>query len=204
MAGRRVQQHFYAIYSDASISKILLTDPEFTETLQPSQEFTIPRSCDNPLQCGISFQQNSLSEIYIPNKDNNSLIQLKIKDETLVASDIQGSCVFSDFALQPNIDDFPLLIACVLTENDTIRYVFSNTYGNVSNTTDVSLEVQAVVNPIILTLPNNNDEDADCTNSMRIVSINAQNKVVVLGPELCDTPQLQTVDPPCVLYIFIR
>ena len=195
---RQVPQQLYAIYSDACISNISLTDAEFIETLQPNQEFTIPRSCDNPLQCGIPFQQNGLSEIYIPNKDNNSLIQLKIKDGILVTSDIQGSCVFSDFALQPNVDGFPLLIACVLTENDTIRYMFFNTYGNVSNMTDVSLEVQAVVNPIILTLPNNYDEDTDCTDSMRIISINAQNKVIVLGPELCDMPRLQTVDPPCI------
>ena len=88
-------------------------------------------------------------------------------------------CVFNDFVLQPNVDDYPLLIVCVLTENDDhIRYILSNPYGNVTRNGIESVPLQeAVVSPIILTLPNN-EEETDA-NLMWIISINTLNQVVV-------------------------
>ena len=193
---RQAPELVYVIYSDAHISNISLSYGGFTnsevEGVQPSQDLIIPLSCDNPLQCGIPTQQNMLSEIYIPNKENTSLILLKIEDENLYSYNITTPCVFNDFALQPYVDDYPLLIACVLTENDAIRYILSNQYGNVS----IDREwIQAVVNPIIV---------APLLSSfMYIISINNQNEVVVveLGPGDSESRHkfpLPTLAPPCV------
>ena len=113
------------------------------EIIQPSQQLTIPLSCDNPLQCGVVPQQNGYSEIYIPNEDNSSLILLKIEGEVLSTHNIETPCVFNDFALQSNVDDYPLLIACVLTEDDDrIRYILSNPYGNVTRNGIESVPLQ--------------------------------------------------------------
>ena len=78
MASKQASQQLYVVYINASITKISLTHPAI-KTLHPSQSLTVPFSCDNPLQCGISTQQDSLSEIYIPNMGNTGLILLKIK-----------------------------------------------------------------------------------------------------------------------------
>ena len=189
-------QQIYAIFSDASISNISLISSRM-EIIQPSQELTVPLSCDNTLQCGVVPQQNGCSEMYIPNEDNSSLILLKIEGEKLYTHSTRTPCVFNDFAVQPNDDNYPLLIACVLTENDDrIRYVLSNQYGNVTRNGIESVPLQrGVVSPIILTLSNDDEVDV---NSMRIISINAQSKVIVFRPgdlEL-DTPPL-TFDQPC-------
>ena len=169
------------------------------EIIQPSQKLTVPLSCGNPLQCGVLPQQNGYSEMYIPNEDNSSLILLKFEGEMLQAYNFATPCVFNDFALQPNVDDYPLLIACVLTENDDhIKYVQFNQYGNVTRNGIESVPLQrGVVSPIILTL---SDDDEIDVSSMRIISINAQNEVVVFRPgdlELDRTPPL-TFNQPCV------
>ena len=194
-----VPEQLYAIYSDARISNISLAQPPFNDSdLQPSQQLTIPLSCDNPLLCGsidivdtlmrhkvlpsrILTQQKSLSEIYIPNEGNSSLFLLRIEDDMLYTHTITTPCVFNDFALQSNNDDYPLLIACVLTENDDhIRYVLSNKYGNVTRNGTESVPLQrGVVSPIILTLSNDDEVDV---NPMWIISINTQNTIVVFKP----------------------
>ena len=181
LASTQAPQQLYVIYSNASITNISLTHPA-NKTLHPSQELTIPPSCDNPLQCGIITQQDSLSEIYIPNKENNSLIVVKFEGEMLYAYHVTIPCVFNDFALRPNVDDYPLLIACVLRENnDHIRYVLSKPYNETRNGTEsILLQQPLLVNPIVLTLPNNDKETDD--NSMRIISINIQSEVVVFRP----------------------
>ena len=169
------------------------------EIIQPSQELTVPLSCNNPLRCGVVPQQNGCSKIYISNEDNSSLILLRIEDDMLYTHTITAPCVFNDFALQSNVGDYPLLIACLLTENDNrIRYVLSNRYGNVTRNGIESVPLQrGVVSPIILTL---SDDDEIDVSSMRIISINAQNEVVVFRPgdlELDRTPPL-TFNQPCV------
>ena len=193
-----VLQQIYAIFSDGSISNISLASVRM-EIIQPSQQITIPLSCDNPLQCGVVPQQNGYSEIYIPNRneDNSSLILLKIEGEMLSTHNTETLCVFNDFVLQSNVDDYPLLIACVLTENDDrIRYILSNPYGNVTRNGIESVPLQrGVISPVILTL---SDDDEIDVSSMQIISINAQNEVVVFRPgdvEL-DTPSL-TLEQPC-------
>ena len=167
------------------------------EIIQPSQQLTIPLSCDNPLQCGVVSQQNGYSEIYIPNEDNSSLILLKIEGKILYTHSSGTPCMFNDFALQSNADDYPVLIACLLTENDDrIRYILSNPYGNVTRNGIESVPLQrGVISPIILIL---SDDDEINVSSMRIISINTQNEVVVFRPgdlEL-DTPSL-TLDQHC-------
>ena len=146
----------------------------------------------------IPTQQKSLSEIYIPSEGNSSLILLRIEDEMLYTHNITTPCVFNDFALQPNSDDYPLLIACVLMENDDhIRYVLSNRYGNVTRNGIESVPLQrGVVNPIILTLSNDDEVDVG---SMWIISINAQNEVVVFRPGDSEPDTLPlTLNQPCV------
>ena len=183
LASKQASQQLYIVYSNASITNISLTHSAIV-TLHPSQSLTIPFSCDNPLQCGILTQQNSLSEIYIPIKENNSLVLLKIEGEMLYAHYIttHDDCVLSDFVLQLNVDDYPLLIACELGENNShIRYVLSNQYNETRNGTEsVPHQHPLLVNPIILTLPDNDDETG--YNSTWIISINIQSEVVVLKP----------------------
>ena len=202
LASKQAPQQLYVIYSNASITNISLTHPA-NKTLHPSQELTIPPSCDNPLQCGILTQQDSLSEIYIPNKENTSLILLKIEKEILCAHYITPpcNCVFNDFALQPNVDDYPLLIACVvLRENNShIRYVLSNKYNETRNGIEsVPLQQPLLVNPIILTLPDNDDETGN--NSMWIISINNQSEVVMFRPGDSEPKALPLTacDQPCM------
>ena len=199
LASKQASQQLYVVYVNASITNISLTHPAI-KTLHSSQSLTVPFSCDNPLQCGISTQQDSLSEIYIPNKENDSLIVVKFDGEMLYAYHITIPCVFNDFALQPNVDDYPLLIACVLRENNYhIRYVLSKPYNETRNGTEsILLQQPLLVNPIILTLPNNDKETDD--NSMRIISINTQSEIVVFRPgdsELATLP-LTVHDQPCV------
>ena len=198
MAPTLVPQQLYAVFSDASVSNISLTSSRM-EILQPSQEFPIPLSCDNPLQCGIPPQQNGFSEIYIPNEGNSSLIHLKVEGENLYTNEITIPCVFNDFALEPNVRDYPLLIACVLTENNNrIRYILSNQYGNVTRSGIELVPLQqAVVSPIILTPPNN-DEESNAS-SMWVVSINTQNEVAVFRVEDLELDIYPLpLDQPCV------
>ena len=214
-------QQLYAIYSDARISNISLAQLPFNDSgllpSQPSQQLTIPLSCDNPLLCGvidiidilrlhkalpsrILTQQKSLSEIYIPSEGNSSLILLRIEDEMLYTHTITTPCVFNDFVLQSNDDDYPLLIVCVLTENDDrIRYVLSNRYGNVTRnvngTESVPLQ-QGVVSPIILKLSNDDKVDV---NPMWIISINTQNTIVAFKPGDSESDTLPLIlEQPCV------
>ena len=152
-------QQIYAIFSDGSISNISLVSVRM-EIIQPSQQLTIPSSCDNPLQCRVVPQQNGYSEIYIPNEDNSSLILLKIEGEMLSTHNTETLCVFNDFVLLPN-GDYPLLIACVLTDNNNrIRYILSNPYGNVTRNGIESVPLQrGVISPVILTLSDDDEID---------------------------------------------
>jgi len=189
-------QILYAIYSDASISNISLSSSR-TEILQPSQELTIPLSCGNSLQCGIPPQQNGSSVIYIPNKDNSSLILLEIENEMLYSYNITAPCVFNDFALLSNVDDFPLLIACNLTDDGNVRYVLSKLFGNVTRSgIELVPAIQAVVNPITLTMPIN-DEETD--GGFVIISINTQNEVIIFRVQDLELDRYPlATDQPCV------
>ena len=195
-------QRLYAVYSDASVSNISLVSSR-EETLLPSNsDITIPLSCHDPLQCSIPPQQNGFSVFYIPNEEHSSLIQLKLEGQMLYTHNIPMPCVFNDFELQPNVRDFPLMIACELTaeSNNNIRYILSNPYGNVTRDRIESVPTihQAVVSPILLKIWNADVEGEDGDNIF-VVSVDTQNQIIIYGVQTFELDRYPLVlDQPCV------
>ena len=120
----------------------------------------------------------------------------------LYASNITMPCVFNDFILQPNVHDFPLVVACKLTaeSSNSVRYILFNPYGNV---TREGIETvpgihPAVVSPIILKIPRGNDDEEE-QSDIFVVSINTQDRIIIYGVQNSelDTSTLQ-LDQPCV------
>ena len=177
-------QQFYIINSDGSVGNVSV-NCSVVNVLQPSRRIKIPLSCGNPLQCIPPQQNGGTSEIYIPNEDNSGLILVEVKGEMVHTYNITTPCVFNDFVLLPNHTNYPLLIACVLTEDSILRYALINRYGNM--TEGDSLQripgVTALVSPIILTVTGPEENDT----TFAIVSISSnENEIVIYDPMLSD------------------